>query len=182
MTDAVSLRAAILGAWATSARTTSFLIERIPDTVWSSPLPGLPSKTIAMACGHVHNARCRWLKTLAQPLGLKAPPLVDRRRVKRRALVRELKKSDRGMRDLLSYGLDHGGAIPPTRVYVWRNLPLDVGHVLAYFVAHEAHHRGQIIMAARQLGLRLPAAVTNGVWEWTRRSKEAREPRAAARS
>src|SRR5438552_1199630 len=54
----------------------------------------------------------------------------------------------------------------PSRRYVWQNLPLDVGHVLTYFVAHEAHHRGQIVMIARQLGQRLPQPVTNGLWWW----------------
>ena len=70
-------------------------------------------------------------------------------------------------------GCEHGGAIPPTPLYTWRNLPLDVGHVLTYFVAHEGHHRGQIVMAARALGARLPAEVTEGLWAWNRRSAEA---------
>jgi uncharacterized damage-inducible protein DinB len=62
--------------------------------------------------------------------------------------------------------------LPPSKGYVWRNLPLDVGHVLAYFVAHEAHHRGQIVMVARQLDQRLPPAVTNGLWWWSGKSSE----------
>lgn len=56
--------------------------------------------------------------------------------------------------------------------YVWRNLPFDVGHVLSYFVAHEGHHRGQIVMLARQSGYRLPAEVTGGFWQWSKRARE----------
>ena len=70
------------------------------------------------------------------------------------------------MEALLELGIASGGQIPPSKGYVWRNLSLDVGHVLTYFVAHEAHHRGQITMLARQTGQRLPRAVTDGLWQW----------------
>jgi uncharacterized damage-inducible protein DinB len=69
-------------------------------------------------------------------------------------------------------GLEPGGQVPPTPAYVWRNLPLDVGHVLTYFVAHEAHHRGQVVLIARQLRHRLPSSVTDGLWQWTTRQRE----------
>ena len=75
---------------------------------------------------------------------------------------------------LLALELERDGQIPPTAAYTWRNLPLDVGHVLAYFVAHEGHHRGQIVLVARQLGHRLPDDVRNGLWQWTKRAAEAR--------
>ncbi len=79
----------------------------------------------------------------------------------RRGLLAALKRSGRGIEALLELGLASGGEIPAAKAYVWRNLPLDVGHVLAYFVAHEAHHLGQVVMAARQLGPRLPRAGAN---------------------
>jgi uncharacterized damage-inducible protein DinB len=41
-------------------------------------------------------------------------------------------------------------------------------------VAHEAHHRGQIVLVARALGHRLPSAVTGGLWQWTKRAAEAK--------
>lgn len=70
------------------------------------------------------------------------------------------------MEALLELGLASNGQVPPSRGYVWRNLALDVGHVLTYFVAHEAHHRGQLVMAARQLGHRLPNTTTGALWQW----------------
>jgi uncharacterized damage-inducible protein DinB len=54
----------------------------------------------------------------------------------------------------------------------WQNFPTDLPHFVAYFVAHEAHHRGQLVLLARQLGYRLPGAVTAGLWQWIRRARE----------
>jgi uncharacterized damage-inducible protein DinB len=127
-----------------------------------------------MIAGHLHNSRSRWIRTLGQPHGVAVPALVDRRKVARRELLSALRRSSKGIEALLDLGMASGGELPPSKGYVWRNLPLDVGHVLAYFVAHEAHHRGQIVMLARQLGHRLPSQTTDGLWQWTTRARECR--------
>jgi uncharacterized damage-inducible protein DinB len=166
------LRDSLLNAWATNNRTTVFLVEQLPPVLWSAAVPGAPQRSVRMILGHIHNARCMWIKTLGRPHGIPVPPAVDRRRVSRPQLVRALNRSAKGIASLLELGCDRNGQIPPTAAYVWRNLPLDVGHVLSYFVAHEGHHRGQIVMLARQLGHRLPPEVTSGLWQWTKRSAE----------
>ena len=163
------LTTSLLAAWRTSHRVTVFLVGRIPDDLWTAAVPGVPRKTIAMIGGHLHNARCLWLTTLGRPHGIAVPPRVDRRRAGRAQVVAALEGSGEAMEALLVLGCRHGGAVPATPTYAWRNLDLDVGHVLTYFVAHEAHHRGQIVLAARQLGLRLPADVTAGLWQWKAR-------------
>jgi uncharacterized damage-inducible protein DinB len=161
------LRPTILAAWRTNSLVTAHLVEQLPPVVWEASIPGEPRRTIRMIAGHVHNARCMWLKTLGQEHGIAVPAAVDRRKVTRRNLLVALKRSSRGIEELLELGIATGGQVPPSKANVWRNLPLDVGHVLAYFVAHEGHHRGQIVMVARQLGHRLPPEVTNGLWQWT---------------
>ena len=42
----------------------------------------------------------------------------------------------------------------------------DAASFFAYLVAHDAHHRGQIAMLARQLGHPVSQSVMFGMWEW----------------
>jgi uncharacterized damage-inducible protein DinB len=169
--------ATLLAAWRTNSRVTAYLVEHLPAPVWDVPIPGAPRRTVRMIAGHLHNARCMWLKTLGKEHGIEIPASVDRRKVARRELLVALNRSSRGIEALLTLGIDAGGHVPPSKAYVWRNLPLDVPHVLAYFVAHEGHHRGQIVMLARQLGHRLPIEIAAGLWQWNRRAQEARTTR-----
>jgi uncharacterized damage-inducible protein DinB len=175
MTPIPDLRASLLASWRSSNLTTIHLVERIPRELWGAALPGIAHRTIRSIAAHLHNARCRWIATLGEEHGLTAPLRVDHHRVTRRAVGTALKRSGRGIEALLELGFERGGVVPPSRRYVWRNLPLDVGHVLGYFVAHDAHHRGQIVMLARQLGQRLPRAATDGLWQWSQRLREQRE-------
>ncbi len=160
------LQETILAAWRTNNRITTSLIQHVPDHLWEASVPGIGRRTVRTIAAHLHNARSRWIKTLGAEHGIARPPLVDLWAVSRRDLVSALKRSGSGIESLLALGLANGGRVPPSKGYVWQNLPLDVGHVLTYFVAHEAHHRGQIVMIARQLGQRLPQPVTNGLWWW----------------
>lgn len=101
--------------------------------------------------------------------GVTIPRNVDGRSVRPAELARALERSSRGIIELIRLGLSRGGAIPSA---AWQNFPTDVVHFLSYFVAHEAHHRGQLVMLARQLGHRLPVEVSGGLWQWKKRSRE----------
>lgn len=162
-----------LTAWSTSSRVTEYLIEHLPPPVWGARILGVPTRTVRSVAAHLHNARRSWVRTLGREQGIVVPSRVDHRTVTPRPLVSALRDSGRGIAALLQLGIAHGGELPSSRAYVWRNLPLDVEHVLTYFVAHEAHHRGQIVMAARQLGYRLPPNVVAGLWQWHTRRREA---------
>ena len=172
MKSALDQREMLLDAWRTNNRVTVFLVEHLPPELWDTKVPGAPRRTVRMIAGHIHNARCMWIKTLGKEHGIATPQVVDRRKVSPKQLITALGRSSRGIISLLELGFAHGGTIPVTKAYTWRNLPLDVAHVLTYFVAHEGHHRGQIVMLARQLGHRLPVEVTGGLWHFSKRSRE----------
>jgi hypothetical protein len=67
MPNPADLSATILAAWHTNHRVTAFLFEHLPDELWAATVPGVPRRTIRMIAGHIHNARCMWLKTYLLP-------------------------------------------------------------------------------------------------------------------
>lgn len=159
----------LIAAWRTNNRVTMYLVESLPLALWPMAVPGSPRQTVRAIAAHIHNARCSWIRNLGSKHGVPTPSRVDRRRVRAAELVRALSRSSLGIIRLIELGAARGGAVPRA---TWQNFPTDLVHFLNYFVAHEAHHRGQLILLARQLGHRLPTSVTSGVWQWTRRARE----------
>ncbi|MBZ5534724.1 MAG: DinB family protein [Acidobacteriia bacterium] len=163
-TDGVDLAQAAKRTLATNNRVDIFLVENLSDELWSAKVPGA-AKTIGALVVHVHNVRCMWVKMLGRKLGIQPPPRLDRSRATRPEAIAALRESHAALARILELGLATGGKVA--------GFPPDVMHFLGYFLAHDAHHRGQICLLARELGHALPKEVVIGLWQWSSRAKEA---------
>ena len=153
-----TLPVALLNAFNTNNRINQYLIDNLPPAAWNAkPLEG-KGRTIAAIVAHMHNVRVMWLKaTKAEEI----PAQLDRTTVTPGQAVRALESSRHALSLVLSQALARDGQVKGFRP--------DVAGFLGYLIAHDAHHRGQITMLARQLGHPLPQKAMFGMWEWNSR-------------
>src|SRR4030095_14593839 len=114
---------------------------------------------------HMHNNRLVWLKRSAPHLRCPAP--LDLARCTARQAATAHRRSSARCLEMLKQALSGN----PRRVTTfsrgsWAPVWPAGATMFAYMFAHEAHHRGQVIALAHQLGYRLPENAANGVWQW----------------
>jgi uncharacterized damage-inducible protein DinB len=158
-----------LEIWAANERMNQLIIEDLDPRAWRAKLPGRNVRAIAAIFTHVHNIRRKWLRLSAPHLRI--PKELDRSRATPKQVKAAFAESAKCCSEMLANAL----APTPTRITRFRRdgwAPSWPGGpaMLVYMFAHEAHHRGQVLMLAHQLGFPLPAAYR--LWNWEKLWKE----------
>jgi uncharacterized damage-inducible protein DinB len=156
-----SLPQALLTSFDTNDRINQYMIENLPAKAWRAEPPDGKGRTVAAVVAHLHNVRVMWLKATAK--GSKIPDQLDRTNVTPAQATKALEQSRAALSAVLKSALESDGRVKGFRP--------DVAGFLGYLIAHDAHHRGQICMLARQVGHPLPQKAMFGMWEWGTRGK-----------
>jgi uncharacterized damage-inducible protein DinB len=156
-----SLPQALLTSFDTNDRINQYMIENLPAEAWCADPPGGKGRTIAAIVAHLHNVRVMWLKAAAK--GSKIPDQLDRATVTPAQATKALEQSRIALSAVLKSALESDGRVKGFRP--------DVAGFFGYLIAHDAHHRGQICMLARQVGHPLSQKAMFGMWEWGTRGK-----------
>ena len=152
---ASQLPVALLNAFNTNNRINHYLIDHLPPAAWKAkPVEG-KGRPVAAIIAHMHNVRVMWLKAAKAE---EIPAQLDRATVTPTQALRGFENSRYALSLVISRALNGDGKI--------RNFRPDVAGFIGYLIAHDAHHRGQITMLARQVGHPLPQKAMFGMWEW----------------
>jgi len=158
--DVDVLAAELAETWRTNQRINVFLLEHIPDEALADTLSKRGGRDVARQFAHLHSVRVWHLEKRARDLaeGLEAFP--TKVSPSREELIEALEASAAAVVELL-LGQLRG---TPRR----RGFKRGVFTTLAYFVSHESHHRGSILLTLKQCGHRLDNATSYKIWDWDR--------------
>src|SRR5437879_12588241 len=150
------VRDTLLETYASDDAMNQLILSRPHPRAWRAQPPRQKGsgRTIAAIFAHLHNSRLVWLKNSAPHL--KCPPPLDPDRCTMKQTSAAHKKSAVQCLRMLTDALS---AAPDRRVAKfsrgsWTQTWPAGGTMFAYMFSHEAHHRGQILMLAHQLGSR----------------------------
>jgi uncharacterized damage-inducible protein DinB len=162
------LRTVLLETYAANDAMNQLLLSRLDTRAWRAEPPGQKrsGRTIAAIFAHLHNVRVRWLRNSAPHL--KRPAMLDPYRCTMKQAAAAHRKSAAACLRMLTDALSSGAQRRVTKYVRDGYVPAwPAGATMfAYMFSHEAHHRGQIVMLAHQLGHRLPVDAAAGIWWW----------------
>lgn len=150
-------------------RLNQLILEQLDPAAWRAQSAGARRRTIAAIFAHMHNIRRKWVRLSAPHLRL--PPPLKRNHCTQKEASAALAASAASCSKML---LDaEAGRVCQFHRDGWAKPWQTAGAaMLAYMLAHDAHHRGQVCMLAHQLGFKLPIKATSGMWNWEKLWRE----------
>jgi uncharacterized damage-inducible protein DinB len=148
----------LLDTWQINHQKNVLLIKHTTDAGMQRSLSTRGGRTVFRQWVHIHNVRMQWLEVCAKDIFKQYGVLEKEAGLDRNLLLNALEDSFKGIEALLSRSWDDGGKVKGFKKGV---LPL-----LGYFISHESHHRGNILLTLKQSGEKIPEPVRWGLWDW----------------
>ena len=147
----------LIETFAINNRTNLYLLDAIKEEQLADVYLGAKGRNVGKQWAHLHDVRMMWLKAAAPDLLTGLVKLTDEEALKKEAIKNTLIKSGKAIELLFQQAAATGkikGFKPHATVFP------------GYLLAHEAHHRGQIMITLKQNSHMVEKKVQFGIWEW----------------
>ena len=145
-------------AWRANCTINRLIIDAVSDEGWLSTLSRRGGRGVAGEFAHLHNLRLAHLERRAKDLSKGIVKLDPSAQPTKKAVLKALDQSDPAIEGLLAGVLNS----EPKR----RGFKKGIFTTLSYFISHEAHHRGRVLLTLKVDGQTLDRKVQMQIWGW----------------
>jgi len=147
----------LLDAWRVHNQILLFLLANIPAKGFSAVPAGSKGRDVKAQFAHLQSVRTGWLQYHRTGIRLTGKRYDKTHPPSRAQLKKALTRSGKEIEQFLGEAFK-GNA----HVRMFGKNPV---RWMGYLISHESHHRGQIMLAVKQSGAKLPESVAlNGLW------------------
>lgn len=150
----------LLEAWATNNRVNLYLIDHISAEGLKCTLSKRGGRNVCRQFAHLHNVRVWHLERRAGALAAGLYKFATREEPDKETLKKHLSASAQAVARFLENCLTGQGK--------QRCFKKGAIAQLSYFIAHDSHHRGNILLTLKQCGHNLDQAERYAIWDWDR--------------
>jgi len=155
--DREDLRDGILAMWRRNNEILLYLLAQVPPRGMNALPVGSKGRDVTAQFAHLAKVRRGWVEYFTTGRYPRLPRYDKTKPPSKAALRTALVASGRDVEQFLRRAIDEDA-----RPKMFGRDPL---RWCAYLIAHDSHHRGQILLALKQSGVRLPTRITiEGVW------------------
>lgn len=150
----------LVETWRINNRANLLLLNAISDEAFHDSIFEKGKESPAKQFAHIHNVRFWKLEKLNKALVSGQSRISRSDDISHELLRIRLLKSADAVASLLKNGFENEGVIEGFR--------RGASALLGFFISHESHHRGNMMLIMRQSGHKLPKSVTYGLWDWNK--------------
>ncbi len=155
-----NIESQVIDTWNIHNRINLFMIKNIPEEAFHTTPNGRGGRSISGQLAHVINVRVMRLKAFAKKLQVILIEFGKGETPDKKKITEAFKQSGKVMGKYLCDCIHNNSQVSNYRKGV---LPM-----LGYFISHEAHHRGNILLTMKKSGFPLSDALKRGIWEWNK--------------
>jgi uncharacterized damage-inducible protein DinB len=148
----------LLKTWEIHHSKNQLLLQSLSDEMLDKSLSTRGGRNIRRQFSHIHQTRLQWLEICDKNI-YKSQTVIDKNELPLKSRLAEcLDQSSQALASLFTKAMDEGGKVKGFKTGV---IPM-----MGYFISHESHHRGNILLTLKQCGEKIPDAVKWQLWEW----------------
>ncbi len=150
----------ILDTWLINHRTNLKLLDNLTEESLTMTTSKRGGGTVGHQLAHIYNVRFWKLEHLNKEL-VKGLATIKAEDTKTISMLKDYHTTSAGLvSEVLKNGIENNGIVKGNKRGV---VPL-----LGYFIHHEAHHRGNILLTLKLCGYKLTDDLKYGIWDWNK--------------